>query len=129
MMTPPMYRDFPLAVIPTPKFETGNTDPFTLDASYMALTHNAFIRGFNSIYQQVSRVQLADKQDFVGYCIAWHDCISQHYHYEETELFPAIDKAAGKQGLMDGAVDQHGIKPFRAAAFLLTRPKRPSTAA
>lgn len=77
----------------------------------MALSHNAFIRGFNSIYQQAPRIQAADKQDFVGYCIAWHDCVSQHHHYEETEFFPSLDKAAGKNGLMDGAVDQHGTLP------------------
>jgi hemerythrin-like domain-containing protein len=76
----------------------------------MALSHNAFIRGFNSIYQQAPRIQLlADKKDFVGYCIAWVDCVSQHHHYEETELFPALDKAAHKEGLMSGAVDQHGM--------------------
>jgi len=84
----------------------------------MALSHNSFIRGFNSIYQQAPRVTLAaDKTDFVGYCIAWRNCVSQHHHYEETEFFPALDKAAGKNGLMDGAVDQHGtfspLPPYR----------------
>ncbi|EPE34403.1 hemerythrin HHE cation binding-containing protein [Glarea lozoyensis ATCC 20868] len=84
----------------------------------MALSHNAFIRGFNSIYQQAPRVEAADKKDFVGYCIAWHDCVAQHHHYEETEFFPALDKAAGKLGLMDGAVEQHaqfhdGLEKFK----------------
>jgi hypothetical protein len=72
----------------------------------MALRHNAFIRGFNSNYQHAPRVQTpADKADFVGYCIAWVDCVEQHHRYEETEFFPAIDKATGKKGLMSGAVD------------------------
>lgn len=79
----------------------------------MALSHNAFIRGFNSIYQQAPRIQTTDKKDFVDYCIAWHDCIAQHHHYEETEFFPAIDKAAGKKGLLDAAVDQHGTSSSR----------------
>lgn len=74
----------------------------------MALSHNAFIRGFNSIYQQAPRVPDADKLDFAGYCIAWHDCVHQHHHYEETELFPNLDKAAGKTGLMRTAFDEHG---------------------
>ena len=74
----------------------------------MALSHNAFIRGFNSIYQQAPRVPDADKLDFAGYCIAWHDCVHQHHQYEETELFPNLDKAAGKTGLMSTAVDEHG---------------------
>ncbi|KAM7211108.1 iron-sulfur cluster repair protein DnrN [Rhypophila decipiens] len=49
----------------------------------------------------------ADKIDFVGYCLAWVDCVATHHHYEETELFPNIDKAAGKTGLMDSAVHEH----------------------
>lgn len=77
----------------------------------MALSHNAFIRGFNSIYQQSPRIQLADQKDFVGYCVAWVDCVAQHHHYEEAESFPALDKASGKEGLMSTAVDQHGISP------------------
>ncbi|KAJ8069861.1 hypothetical protein OCU04_000274 [Sclerotinia nivalis] len=85
------------------------TDPFTIEASHMALSHNSFIRGFNSIYQQAPRIQSpVDKKDFVGYCKAWVDCVDQHHHYEETEFFPALEKAAGRKGLMDGAVDQHG---------------------
>lgn len=74
----------------------------------MALSHNSFIRGFNSIYQQAPRVTARDKRDFVGYCLAWHTVIATHHHYEETEFFPAVDKAAGKKGLMDDAVHEHG---------------------
>lgn len=74
----------------------------------MALSHNSFIRGFNSIYQQAPRVQLpVDKADFVGYCLAWIDCVSAHHHYEETEFFPNVNKAAGQTDLMAGAVHQH----------------------
>ncbi|RWA06358.1 hypothetical protein EKO27_g8755 [Xylaria grammica] len=74
----------------------------------MALSHNAFIRGFNSIYQQAPRLTLdANKPDFVGYCLSWVDCVVTHHHYEETELFPNIDKAAGQKGLMDGAMHEH----------------------
>jgi hemerythrin-like domain-containing protein len=80
----------------------------------MALSHNSFIRGFNSIYQQAPRIQAIDRKDFIGYCMAWVDCVDQHHHYEETEFFPALDKAAGKVGLMDGAVEQHGPFPFNS---------------
>ncbi|KAK4163961.1 hypothetical protein QBC43DRAFT_318476 [Cladorrhinum sp. PSN259] len=105
---PPKYTDSPLSLIPTPKFQTGEDDPFTIEASHMALSHNAFIRGFNSIYQQAPRITLpADKADFAGYSIAWADCVHTHHHYEETELFPNLDKAAGQKGLMDGAVHEH----------------------
>lgn len=126
--SPPVYTNSPLAVIPTPQFQTGKvgyfqrareivkycsdkvlqTDPFTVEASHMALSHNAFIRGFNSIYQQAPRVPDTDKLDFAGYCIAWHDCVNQHHHYEETEFFPNLDKAAGKKGLMSTAFEEHG---------------------
>lgn len=83
-------------------------DPFTIEASHMALSHNAFIRGYNTIYQQAHRVQNpADKADFAGYCVAWVDCVLQHHHYEETELFPILNKAAGRTDLMAGAVHQH----------------------
>ncbi|KAI1846189.1 hypothetical protein JX265_010566 [Neoarthrinium moseri] len=128
--TPPMYTDTPLSLIPTPKFQTGKVrtygsgastwaslltivvsnqdDPFTIEASHMALSHNAFIRGFNSIYQQAPRLQTStDKTDFVSYSLAWIECVKTHHQYEETELFPNIDKAAGKTGLMDGAVHEH----------------------
>ncbi|KAI1752755.1 hypothetical protein F4782DRAFT_114157 [Xylaria castorea] len=105
--TPPMYTDMPLAVLPTPQFETGETDPFTIEASHMTLSHNSFIRGFNSIYQQAPRVQIADKADFIGYCLAWHDCVDAHHRYEETELFPNINKACGRTDLMSTAVNEH----------------------
>lgn len=74
----------------------------------MALSHNAFIRGFNSIYQQAPRVPASDKADFVGYCIAWHDCVDTHHHYEEKEFFPNVNKAAGRDDLMQSAVHDHG---------------------
>ncbi|KAK8022546.1 hypothetical protein PG993_013313 [Apiospora rasikravindrae] len=50
----PIYTDTPLPLMLTPKFQTGKDDPFTIVASQMALSHNAFIRGFNSIYQQAA---------------------------------------------------------------------------
>jgi hemerythrin-like domain-containing protein len=49
----------------------------------------------------------ADKTDFVGYCLAWVECVATHHHYEETELFPNIDKAAEQTGWMEGAVHEH----------------------
>ncbi|CAG8979521.1 hypothetical protein HYALB_00004974 [Hymenoscyphus albidus] len=69
----------------------------------------------------------ADKQDFVGYCIAWHDCLWQHHHYEETESFPSLDKAAGRKGLMAGAVDQHATfhdGPENFKSYLTTKESR-----
>lgn len=75
----------------------------------MTLSHNSFIRGFNSIYQQAPRIKSVDHKDFVGYCLAWHTCIEAHHHYEETLFFPAIEEAVGEKGIMDGEVEQHGM--------------------
>lgn len=33
--------------------------------------------------------------------------MATHHHYEERELFPNLDKAAGKTGLIDGAAHEH----------------------
>lgn len=74
----------------------------------MVLSHNSFIRGFNSIYQQAPRISQADTRDFIGYCVAWHDCVEEHHHYEEVQFFPAIDAAVGKENVMGGEVEQHG---------------------
>lgn len=74
----------------------------------MILSHNSLIRGFNGIYQQAPRIELSDYKDFIGYCLAWHRCIDEHHHYEETFFFPAIEEAVGEKGVMDGEVEEHG---------------------
>jgi hypothetical protein len=74
----------------------------------MALSHNSIIRGFNSIFQQAPRLQTTvDRCDFVGYCLAWIACVTTLFHYEETEFFPNVNKAAGQDGLLDDAVHEH----------------------
>lgn len=80
----------------------GQDDAFTIEASHMALSNNALIRGFNSIYQQAPHLSLdADKSDFVGYCISWAECVLTHYEYETCNLFLGIEKAARERGLMN----------------------------
>ncbi|OTA85289.1 hypothetical protein M434DRAFT_377155 [Hypoxylon sp. CO27-5] len=130
----PMYSDTPLAVMHTPKFETGKTDAFTLEASKMALSHNSFIRGFNSIYQQAHQVSAEDKPDFVAYCIAWHDCADAHHCYEEEEFFPNVNKAAGRTDLMDTAVHEHaafheGMERFKDPLYSHLKAEPPSIVA
>ena len=85
----------------------------------MALSHNAFIRGFNTIYQQAPRLTDSDKKDFAEYCTAWVDTVLTHHHYEETDFFPNVNKAAGRTDLMAGAVHEHdafqtGLQRFKA---------------
>lgn len=74
----------------------------------MTLSHNALIRGFNSIYQLAPRLPSRDYADFVSYCLAWHACITKHHEYEETDFFPAIERAVGVKGIMDGEIHEHG---------------------
>jgi hemerythrin-like domain-containing protein len=74
----------------------------------MALSHNALIRGFNTIYQQAPRIASSDYKSFIGYCLAWHACVEEHHNYEETNFFPAIDKAVGEKNVMAAEVEQHG---------------------
>ena len=94
----------------------------------MTLSHNSLIRGFNSTYQQAPRIGIADSKDLIGYCLAWLACVDEHHHYEETELFPAIEAALGEKGIMDGEVKEPGksiqmafpqdrLLTLRAAAF------------
>ena len=83
----------------------------------MALSHNSLIRGFNSIYQQAPRLSPSDHKDFICYCLAWHNCVEKHHHYEETLFFPAIEKATGVKGIMDGEVEQHGKLKWTMNAF------------
>lgn len=104
---PRMYKDFPLALLSTPKFKTGKNDTFTQEASHMALSHNSLIRGFNGIYQQAPRIGVSDYQDFIGYCLAWHRLVHEHHHYEEIHFFIAIEEATGQKGVMNNEVDQH----------------------
>lgn len=82
-------------------------DAFTLEASKMALSHTAFIRGFNSIYQQAPRVPTPDKADFVGYFIAWNDCVEAHHRYEEEAFIPNVNKAAGQTGFLHAAIEEY----------------------
>ncbi|KAK7958673.1 hemerythrin hhe cation binding domain-containing protein [Apiospora saccharicola] len=121
--TPPTYTDSPLSLLSTLRFDTGKPQWLY---PWLQL----------SIYQQAPRLKLtAGKSDFVGYYLASVECVEIHHRYEETLLFPVIDKAAGQKGLMDDAVHEHetfygglariqkylrGKGPDYAAAELLT---------
>lgn len=74
----------------------------------MCISHNSFIRGFNSIYQQAPRLKKSDYPDFITYSLAWHRLVEEHHRYEETGLFLEIDKATGQKGVMGKEVEQHG---------------------
>lgn len=75
----------------------------------MTLNDNFFIRGYNSIYQQVPRLKATDTSR-TSSVIALRGmiCVEKHHHYEEITLFPAIDEAVSEKGVMDGEFAQHG---------------------
>jgi hypothetical protein len=74
----------------------------------MTLSHNSLIRGYNGIYQQAPKISMRDYPDFIGYCLAWHRLVESHHYFEEIHFFPAIEKATGQKGVMDGEVEEHG---------------------
>lgn len=83
-------------------------DPFTEDASQMALVHNMLIRSFNSIYLQATKVRPEDHVDFLNYCSAWHTTVKGHHDAEEEVYFPGIEQATGVKGIMDSEAHEHG---------------------
>jgi hemerythrin-like domain-containing protein len=91
----------------------------------MCISHNSFIRGFNSIYQQAPRLKRSDCPDFIAYALAWHRLVEEHHHYEETGLFLEIDKATGQQGVMSHEVEQHG--KFNTTSLYIRRQPDSST--
>ncbi|KAF2496602.1 hypothetical protein BU16DRAFT_537769 [Lophium mytilinum] len=111
----------PLALLPTPLFQTGAIDQFTKVASGMALVHNSVIRGLNSIYLQAPRVQPHDYENFIGYSLAWYELLNAHHDGEEDFLFPRIEAQVGETGLMDANVKQHGREYKFAGQTLVDR--------
>ena len=74
----------------------------------MALAHNSFFRGLNSIYLQSPRVTLPkDVSDFLIYCQSWFEMISHHHDKEEELFFPAIEKFTGDSKVMCDNFEGH----------------------
>ena len=73
----------------------------------MALVHNIWIKGWNSIYLQAPHILERDFADFIQYALAWYDCLEVHHDGEEEDLFPKIEAAIGRKGFLSPAVDQH----------------------
>ncbi|KAK4451413.1 hypothetical protein QBC34DRAFT_55047 [Podospora aff. communis PSN243] len=86
------WADGPMKLITTPQFQTKKTDLFTAGATHMALLHNSILRGYNSIYNQASLVLDQDKNDFVGYSLAWYKFVKSHHDDEEQTLFTKIEE-------------------------------------
>jgi hypothetical protein len=86
----------------------------------MAVLHNAFMRGFNSIYNQALEVQPQDYKPFLCYAQCIYECIDVHHSGEETTFFPGIEEATGIKGIMDVNIAQHGKDPLSPKSTLCT---------
>ncbi|CAF9935486.1 hypothetical protein IMSHALPRED_010244 [Imshaugia aleurites] len=102
-------RNKPLPLLTTPAYATGKDDPFTIYASRITLSHNAFIRGFNSINQHARNLKPSDHKDFIDYCIAWVTCFGEDHFREEIRLFSALEEASGQRRIFDHVLDLHTI--------------------
>lgn len=121
----PVYADHPFNLISTPIFlaNKSQTTPTVLDgiASEMANVHNMIIRGLNSIYLQAPHIKPADEKAFCRYIAGWHFLLHSHHSGEESMLFPAVEKMAEVEGIMETNVEQHrafhdGIDSLKAYA-------------
>jgi hemerythrin-like domain-containing protein len=74
----------------------------------MCLAHNTFIRSLNAIYIQATGVSSPkDISDFLVYCQCWYESVHHHHNLEETLLFPQMEEALNKPGLMTPNIEQH----------------------
>lgn len=75
----------------------------------MIVIHNCLIRSLNAIYLQCIKIENSpqDVPNFVEYAYVWCKLIHEHHNEEETDVFPAIDKLTGVDGIMAGNVEQH----------------------
>jgi hypothetical protein len=86
----------------------------------MAVLHNAFMRGFNSIYNQALEVQPKDYKPFLCYAQCIYETLDAHHLGEETKFFPWIEEATGVKGIMDVNITQHGKDPLSSRSTLCT---------
>jgi hypothetical protein len=78
----------------------------------MAVLHNAFMRGFNSVYNQALDVDPSEYIYFLKYAECLFDVLQSHHDGEEHSFFPWIEEAIGEKGLMDANVNEHGKSPL-----------------
>ncbi|KAF2437922.1 hypothetical protein P171DRAFT_372699 [Karstenula rhodostoma CBS 690.94] len=101
------WADGPCLLIKTPQYKTKKTDVFTVGATHMAHIHNSILRGYNSIYHQAPLISHEDKNDFIGYALAWCKFVQSHHDSEETELFPSVEDALGRKDLFAETHKEH----------------------
>jgi hemerythrin-like domain-containing protein len=84
----------------------------------MANVHNTFIRTLNTIYLQAPYITTPSlAADFFQYCRSLGSLLYLHHSQEEAVLFPALEKLAGKEGIMEVNVHQHDEFQPKLAEF------------
>lgn len=101
------WADGPCPLIQTPQYRSKKTDVFTTGATHMAHIHNAILRGYNSIYLQAPYITHEDKNDFIGYALAWFKFVKSHHDDEEAELFPKVEEIMGRRDLWTETHKEH----------------------
>ncbi|KAL2849326.1 hypothetical protein BJX68DRAFT_255504 [Aspergillus pseudodeflectus] len=103
------WADTPFDLVPSPRFTEKNADPKTIfTANEMAVSHNIYIRGLNAIYNQAPQVTSpAEIKDFLTFCQIWLEVIHHHHSLEEEIMFLGIERDLGKEGIMQGNLEQH----------------------
>ncbi|KAH6900885.1 hypothetical protein BKA70DRAFT_1437113 [Coprinopsis sp. MPI-PUGE-AT-0042] len=106
--------DGPWPVITIPGPITANLfDDFGANiAGEMCIVHNVFIRSLNSIWHCAPLVTPKDLSAFVGYSKTAIAMVHEHYHTEETIIFPVLANE-GLASMVEGNVEQH--KAFHEA--------------
>ncbi|KAL1872622.1 hypothetical protein Plec18167_006740 [Paecilomyces lecythidis] len=109
-MATKQWADGPWELIETPSksLDVANEHPAVYIANEMAFAHNAMLRGINSIYRQAPNVhETQDITDFLFFVKSWAGWVSHHHVLEEEQMFPGFEKIIGKDGFLEGNVDQH----------------------
>jgi hypothetical protein len=90
-------------------------------ATIMAEFHNVLFRGFNSAYLYSYSISpdSPSATDLLDYSSLICAILEMHHDWEETSLFPALEKYAGQPGLLDTNTAQHkafedGLHSFHA---------------
>ena len=80
-------------------------------ADVMAYTHDAMIRGLNSIYNQARHIPAnkTDISDFLFFIEAWAAWILHHHDLEEKFMFPGFERVLGNPGALAVSSAQHEV--------------------
>lgn len=77
-------------------------------ATTMGEFHNILFRALNSAYMHSRTLATkSDVTDLLQYSQIICEMINEHHDWEETSYFAALEKAAGKPGLLSVNVEQH----------------------